>query len=79
GDADAQYNLGAMYVMGKGVTKNYAIAYAWRNLAIANCKPADYEEFKKARDALEEEMTPAQIEEGQRLSREWFEKYKKKD
>jgi len=78
GHAVAQYNLGVMYGNGQGVPQDYAFAYAWRNLAVANCAPDKQQEYTEARDSLIKLMTPAQVEEGQRLSREWFEKYKKK-
>ena len=67
GDAFGQTNLGAMYSRGEGVPKDLAMAYMWRNLAAAQGN----EIAKKAREALETLMTPAQIAEGQRLSREW--------
>ena len=67
GDADAQSNLGAMYARGDGVPKDEVISYMWRNLAAAQGD----EIAKKAREDLEKAMTPAQIAEGQRLSREW--------
>ena len=56
-----------MYARGDGVPKDEVIAYMWRNLAAAQGE----EIAKKAREALEGMMTPAQIAEGQRLSREW--------
>ena len=65
--ASAQSNLGAMYSRGEGVPKDLVIAYMWRNLAAAQGE----EIGKTARDALEGSMTPAQIAEAQKLSREW--------
>ena len=67
GHASAQGNLGAMYSRGEGVPKDYVTAYMWRNLAAAQGD----EIAKQARDALETPMTPAQIAEAQKLSREW--------
>ena len=67
GNASAQANLGLMYYRGEGVPKDYVTAYMWRNLAAAQGE----EIAKKARDALEKDMTPAQIAEAQKLSREW--------
>ena len=67
GNAAAQYNLGLMYASGEGVPKDLVIAYMWRNLAAAQGN----ELGKTARDALERSMTPAQIAEAQKLSREW--------
>ena len=67
GQASAQSNMGEMYARGEGVPKDLVIAYMWRNLAAAQGD----ELGKTARDALEELMTPAQIAEAQKLSREW--------
>ena len=67
GDASAQADLGTMYDNGEGVPKDYVTAYMWRNLAAAQGD----ESGKKGRDALETLMTPAQIAEAQKLSREW--------
>ena len=47
--------------------KDLIVAYMWRILAAAQGD----ENSKKAREALEGMMTPAQIAEGQRLSRKW--------
>jgi len=67
GDSGAQYALSTLYALGNGVAKNYPTAYMWLNLASA--KEIKYAE---KRDAFVEIMTPAQIEEGQRLTREWL-------
>ncbi len=72
GDASAQSSLGAMYIIGEGVPKDFVTAYMWRNLAAAQ----GHEIAKKARDTLESSMTPAQIAEAQKLSREWQPKKK---
>ena len=56
-----------MYYRGDGVPKDLIVAYMWRILAAAQGD----ENSKKAREALEGMMTPAQIAEGQRLSRKW--------
>lgn len=64
--ARAQSNLGAEYTIGVGVPKDLVVAYMWRNLAAAQGN----EIAKTARDALETSMTPTQIAEAQKLSRE---------
>ena len=66
-NASAQYNLGICYANGQGVEKDYAEAYKWTNLAAAQ----DDEDAKKLRDLLEANMTPEQIEEGNRRAKEW--------
>jgi len=67
GDSGGQSALGRMYANGDGVPKDLVMAYMWRYLAAAQGD----EIAKKAREDLEKAMTPAQIAEGQRLSREW--------
>ena len=67
GYANAQSNLGAEYSIGVGVPKDLVLAYMWRNLAAAQGDDIG----KTARDALEKSMTPAQIAEAQKMSREW--------
>ena len=72
GDARAQYNLGEMYMLGRGVPQDYTQAYLWVALAAAQGD----EKAAWIRDYLESEMTPAQIAEAQRLAREWKPKHK---
>jgi hypothetical protein len=69
GDANAQNNLGFMYVAGDGVPEDNVLAYMWYNLAAAQ----ENEVAQVLKDFIEEEMTREQIAEGQRLSREWLE------
>jgi uncharacterized protein len=63
----AQYRLGYLYGTGQGVPKDLVTAYMWVNLAAAQ----GYKDSGNTRDALEKQMTPAQIAEGQKMSREW--------
>ena len=67
GHALAFAKLGWMSAQGRGVLQDFIQAHKWYNLAAANGhkKAAEY------RDALAEQMTPAQIAEAQRLAREW--------
>ena len=72
GDAGAQSNLGSMYYLGRGVPKDYVEAHKWFNLAAAGASDSDvHEEAVKARDELARMMTPAQIVEALRMSRDW--------
>ena len=66
GDADAQFILGIMYDNGEGVPEDYVQAYAWVNLAAAS----GYERAEQARTIIRQYMTPSQIAEAQKLSRE---------
>jgi hypothetical protein len=67
GDAAAQYDLGFMYGGGQGVPQDYVEAYKWYNLAAAQNETNAI----RNRDILSSSMTPLQIAEGQRLSREF--------
>jgi TPR repeat protein len=65
GDASAQNNLGYMYLNGLGVPQNYVLAYFWFSLAVP--LPSAHENF----DLVRQRMTPAEIAEAERLTREW--------
>ncbi len=67
GDARGQYDLGVMYYRGYGVTKDDVLAHMWVNLAAVR----GLETARTLRDRLAEKMTPAQLDEAQRLAREW--------
>ncbi len=84
GDAEGQSNLGFMYELGHGVPKNHVFAHMWLNLASAhrrtdfadygNMADIMYEQTKSdanLRDELAKKMTAEQIDEAQRLAREW--------
>ena len=73
GLADAQIGLGWSYWNGEGVPKDYAMAYMWFNLAAAHGKDPTHAVPLAARwrEQVAGMMTPAQIAEGQRLTREW--------
>ena len=73
GDASAQFNLGLMYDNVFGVPKDHVLAYKWFNLATAQ---AD-ELARKKRDDLAKKMTASQIQEAQKLSREFKSKKEK--
>ena len=55
----------------KGVLRDIVLAHRWFTLAAAQ----GFEEAQKAQNALDGEMTPAQIAEAQRLTREWMAKH----
>ena len=64
--ADAQNNLGVMYVMGKGVTQDYVRAHMWFNFAASKGD----EQAKESRVWIAKEMTPSQIDDAQRMARD---------
>jgi len=66
----AQFNLGWMYDQGEGVSQDYVTAYAWYNLAASQ----KHDAAKYNRDFISAIMSLSQIEEGQNLSRELYDK-----
>ena len=72
GHTNAQSNLGLMYYIGEGIPKDYIQAYAWWNIA-ASQKPQSYS-IKMDLYKVFREMSSSQIEDGQKLSRELYEK-----
>ncbi len=64
---EAQNSLGVIYAKGEGVPKDYVMAYMWFNLVAAQGN----EVGTTLRKVLEKQMTPEQIAEAQRLSREF--------
>jgi uncharacterized protein len=70
GDGLGQHDLGRLYEEGWGVPKDDVLAYMWYNLAAAK-EGGSFSPAASHRDTLAEHMTPAQIAEGQRLTREW--------
>lgn len=70
----SQLQLGLMYQDSEGFTKDYVYAYNWINMASANelSFGADCSEMARGkRTILAVQMTPDQISNAQRLSREW--------
>ena len=78
GSAVAQYNLGVMYRDGRGVPQGYVEAHKWHDLAASRITGDTREEYAETRDALAEEMTPAQLAEAQRLARDWQAAFEKR-
>ena len=73
GEALAQYNLGVMYAEGLGVHKDYVLAHKWANLAASQGE----KEAAKFRDDLAKDMNTSQIQEAQKLAREFKPKKEK--
>ena len=69
GYARAQFDLGMRYAQGYGVPEDVVLAYMWSNLAAAQGNLGG----QTLKDRVEQQMTPEQIAEAQRLSREWLE------
>ena len=73
GHALGQNNLGEMYARGHGVQRDYVISLMWFNLAAKN----GFQPAIQFRDSADKFLTPAQIEEAERLAREGIAKRKK--
>lgn len=64
----SQYQIGLLYYFGvNNVPQNFVLAYAWLNLAAAQ----GLEEAKDYSNRLEQQLTPSQRAEGQRLATNW--------
>ncbi len=66
--ADALYELGVMYCVGREVDLDLIAAHKWFNLAAARGN----KEARDRRAELSSEMTRAQIAEAQRQARAWL-------
>ena len=67
GHGRAMFTLGRLYHTGHGVPQDVVRAHMWYNLAAGN----GYDDAKKWRDRLADDMTPVQVAEAQKLAREW--------
>ncbi len=56
-----------MYRFGQGVPQDYALAHMWLNLSASN----GHKNAVEYRNSVEKKMSPQQIEEAQRLARNW--------
>ena len=71
GGTEAQNNLGVMYGTGAGVPQDYVQAHMWFNLAASRMTGEDRENAVKYRGLAASRLTPAALNEAQRLAREW--------
>jgi hypothetical protein len=62
-----------MYANGEGVAEDDVMGYMWWDLAAAQ----GYEAAKENKGMISKRMTPEQIAEAQKLSREWLAKRSK--
>jgi uncharacterized protein len=67
GHGRAMFILGRLYHTAHGVPHDLVRAHMWYNLATAD----GYDDGKKWRDRLADEMSPSQVAEAQKLAREW--------
>jgi TPR repeat protein len=74
GDPRAQFHLGLMYAKGKGVPEDDVAAYAWYSVAAASGD----DHGRLLRDISKPELTPSQIDRGQVMAREIYERIEKR-
>jgi TPR repeat protein len=74
GTPQAQYELGLMYATGSGVPKDHILAFLWLDLAATQ----GHKDAAGARDTVRKRMIPEQIDEAERLTFEWYEKFSAK-
>lgn len=67
GDAKAEMDVGIMYAVGTGLPQDNIRAYMWLNLSAAQGNKTASED----RDITAKKMTPEQLAEAQKLTREW--------
>jgi len=71
----AKFNLGNAYYQGAGVQQDYVQAYMWMDLTASHADRAGDKALAglavRSREAIAGKLTPEQIAEAQRLSREW--------
>jgi TPR repeat protein len=73
GHAKVQYNLGVIYEMGRGVAGDDVAAYAWYSAAAAS----GHNKARKNRDRIKGKLTPSELEKGEAMAREIFERIEK--
>ena len=71
GDVVAQVNLAVMYVDGRGVSADNVVAHMWLDLALLQLTGESFQQTREARDVVGLRLTGTQLEEAQRLAREW--------
>ena len=71
GDPSAQGRLGMMYAVGEAVPQDDKQAYIWLYLATPNLAGELQDMAAKLRDDIAAMLTPDQIADAQRVTREW--------
>ncbi len=72
GHVVAQFNLGVMYTVGRGVSRDYVEAHRWLSIAASQVSEAQYPDFAKVRDDVEERLSSEDLAEVQKRAREWM-------
>jgi TPR repeat protein len=67
GYAPAQNSVGAMFATGQGTPQDYVSAYVWFQLAATSGS----QDAVRNRDAVKKHLTRSQIEQAQRIAKDW--------
>ena len=67
----AQLRLAIESIAGRHLPQDYARAYFWADLAVVYSVPKEQQAAAQLRDAAEAMLSPAQLEEAKRQSRDW--------
>ncbi|HEY3738683.1 MAG TPA: tetratricopeptide repeat protein [Bryobacteraceae bacterium] len=70
GEPYAEISLGIIYEFGKGVPRDYVIAYMWFERSAAQLTGGDRESVVELRDAVAAKLNPAQLANARRLAKE---------
>jgi TonB family protein len=83
GNILAQVELGSLYADGRGVAQDYIQSYMWLTLSISGAVD-EKTPFRRSQAAVDlqksiaSKMTPPQIEEAERLARDWESRYEQR-
>ena len=78
GEPNAQFNLALSYRDGRGVSRDYLQAVMWLTLASSGLSGADQQKCVAMRDALNDELSPAQRAEAIKKAREWADAFERR-
>jgi hypothetical protein len=76
GKADAQYQLGLLYLNGHGVEQDNRTAYKWFDLATVYSPDVTGDLASIELGKLEDVMSPQELVEAQAMSRTWQEEFR---
>jgi uncharacterized protein len=71
GHAEAQHNLGLLYLYGMGPAQNYSEAYFWLDLAAAGMTGSALEKAIEDRDEAASELSQAELNAAQQRATKW--------
>jgi TPR repeat protein len=70
GDAFAEASLGIFYSFGKGVQRDYVLAYMWLERSASHLTGGDRESVVEMRDNVGAKLNPSQLASARRLAKE---------